>query len=241
LVKSSVRANLSITSALVAIGMAALALTLLPLKATATAGKRSLNGVVERYRPLVDAKLGAEFAKKGLSYPPPRVALLGLKHEKKLELWGGYGKDWHHVKTYRVQAASGGAGPKLQEGDRQVPEGFYRIIDFNPNSNYHLSLKLNYPNAFDRELARREGRSRLGGNIFIHGKAKSIGCIAVGDQAIEELFVLTERVGLANTEVIISPQDFRNRPFRPNPSHRPYWVPELYEAIQAALADFKSE
>ena len=71
-----------------------------------------------------------------------------------------------------------------------MPEGVYRIVALNPNSSYHLSMKLDYPTEFDLSKARAEGRTRPGSDIFIHGKAVSIGCVAVGDDAIEEIFVL---------------------------------------------------
>ena len=75
------------------------------------------------------------------------------------------------------------------EGDKQVPEGFYRIELLNPNSRYHLSLRVNYPNADDIERAREDRRDllNLGGDIMIHGGAESIGCIAIGNPAIEHL------------------------------------------------------
>ena len=237
----SLPGNAALTVVLSALGLAVLALVSPQLftEAQAMPDWRSMDSVIGRYGPQIDARLNAEFVHKGLSYPPPRLAVLGLKHEKKMELWGAYGGQWKFIKSYPLKAASGIAGPKLQEGDRQVPEGFYRITKFNPNSNYHLSLKLNYPNAYDRERARLEGRERLGGDIYIHGNAKSIGCLAIGDTAIEELFVLVERVGLANTEVLIAPHDFRNRPFKRNSRYRPFWLPELYQDIEAAMAGFQ--
>jgi hypothetical protein len=99
------------------------------------------------------------------------------------------------VHRYPVLAASGALGPKLRQGDLQVPEGVYRVLWLNPNSSYHLSMKLDYPNAFDREHARRDRRTDLGGDIFVHGRAVSIGCVALGDPAIEELFVLAADTG----------------------------------------------
>ena len=86
-----------------------------------------------------------------------------------------------------ILAASGVSGPK-REGDKQVPEGFYRIELLNPNSRYHLSLRVNYPNADDLERARQDGRalSTLGGDIMIHGGSASIGCLALGDPAVGE-------------------------------------------------------
>jgi murein L,D-transpeptidase YafK len=82
---------------------------------------------------------------------------------------------------------SGTMGPKRMEGDYQVPEGFYHINEFNPNSNYHLSLGINYPNASDRILSNTD---RPGGSIYIHGNCVSTGCIAISDEPIEELYVL---------------------------------------------------
>jgi murein L,D-transpeptidase YafK len=78
-------------------------------------------------------------------------------------------------------------GPKRVEGDYQVPEGFYYINDFNPNSSYHLSLGLNYPNASDKILS---DSIRPGSAIYIHGNCVSTGCIAITDFPIEEVYVI---------------------------------------------------
>ncbi len=124
----------------------------------------------------------------------------------------------------------------------QVPEGLYRIEALNPNSAYHLSLRVNYPNAADRDQARKDGRTNLGGDIMIHGNRVSIGCIAMGDPGSEDLFVLahdvsrTDRAGLGGISVILSPIDFRSTKF---PSHLPpppAWVTDRYQQINAALA-----
>jgi murein L,D-transpeptidase YafK len=112
--------------------------------------------------------------------------LIGLKAEKRLELWApdAAGRP-RLIKTYPILAASGGAGPKLREGDRQVPEGLYAIESLNPNSRFHLSLRIDYPNAADRRRAQAEARTGLGGDIMIHGSNVSIGCLAMGDPAAE--------------------------------------------------------
>jgi murein L,D-transpeptidase YafK len=86
---------------------------------------------------------------------------------------------------------SGAMGPKRMEGDYQVPEGFYYINEFNPNSLYHLSLGLNYPNASDRILS---DSSRPGNNIYIHGNCVSTGCIPISDVPIEELYYIASNV-----------------------------------------------
>jgi murein L,D-transpeptidase YafK len=108
-------------------------------------------------------------------------------------------------------AASGTLGPKLREGDRQVPVGIYEIESLNPNSAYHVSLRLNYPNAFDRAQAAKDGRTNLGRDIMIHGKSVSVGCLALGDEAAEDVFTLVADAGIQNVKVICSPVDFRKR------------------------------
>jgi murein L,D-transpeptidase YafK len=137
------------------------------------------------------------------------------------------------VRDYPVLAASGGPGPKLRQGDLQVPEGFYKILWLNPMSSYHLSMKLDYPNAFDRAQAAREGRTQLGGDIFIHGRDVSIGCLALGDPAIEELFVLVNDVGVGRVRVLIAPHDLRRHP-RPTPA-APAWLDGLYVRLEREL------
>lgn len=96
-------------------------------------------------------------------------------------------------------------------------------------------MKLNYPNAFDQEKAALEQRTNLGGDIFIHGKAVSIGCIAIGDEAISELFLLVYDIGRENVTVIISPNDLRKKP---RPEVDIEWVDELYDNIADALRKY---
>jgi murein L,D-transpeptidase YafK len=128
------------------------------------------------------------FTKEGVEYPPPELYLRAFKHERQLEVWAGTaGKPLKKVKTYAFCAASGELGPKRQEGDLQVPEGFYTIDLFNPTSAYHLSMRVSYPNDSDRILGRRP----LGGAIMVHGNCVSIGCIAIQDEPIEELYLMT--------------------------------------------------
>ena len=103
------------------------------------------------------------------------MSLVAIKDEKILELYARSADGtWKFVYRYTVLAASGGMGPKLKQGDKQVPEGVYAISLLNPNSRYHVSLRVNYPNAFDREMAAADGRENLGGDIMIHGKAASV-------------------------------------------------------------------
>ncbi|MFQ5569343.1 MAG: murein L,D-transpeptidase family protein, partial [Rhodothermales bacterium] len=154
-------------------------------------GKRTVAEAVERYAPGAIARLKPYFEQASIAFLPQEITLLAMKEERQLELWArDAASAFTFIRSYPIRAASGDLGPKLREGDRQVPEGMYRIVALNPNSRYHLSMKLNYPNAFDLHHAEREGRTAPGSDIFIHGKAVSIGCLAMGDPAIEELFVL---------------------------------------------------
>lgn len=168
---------------------------------------------------------------------PRHVAFLIFKQEKCLQVWTKNEGAWKFVKQYPVLAASGGPGPKLRAGDRQVPEGIYRVIALNPHSEFYLSMELNYPNKFDREHAHKSRRHDLGDDIFIHGGAKSIGCIAVGNPAIRELYGLVARVGIQHITVIIAPDDLRYKK-PPVEKHEPRWVPTLYVKIKKALQKF---
>ena len=207
-------------------------------RAPAAPGRRTVDQVLNRLGPAVDGRLAPFFARAGMSYPPQKVFLLAFKRERRLELWAADGGPPAFIRSYRILDASGHSGPKLKEWDMQVPEGIYRIVWLHPNSHYHLSLKLDYPNGFDREKARANGRTNLGGDIFIHGGDRSIGCLAIGDRPIEELFVLVARVGVDRVEAVLAPNDLRRGP----PASRadaPSWISELYLRIVAALVDFR--
>ncbi|MDR2165341.1 MAG: L,D-transpeptidase family protein [Zoogloeaceae bacterium] len=112
-----------------------------------------------------------------------------FKAEARLELYGkaSGAKRYGRIATYDICALSGGLGPKRRQGDRQVPEGFYEIDRFNPQSRYFLSLGLDYPNTADRLKNAADGDP--GGDIFIHGDCVSIGCLAMTDDKIQEIYL----------------------------------------------------
>ena len=188
------------------------------------------------FGPTVRSRLQQEFSAAGVTFPPRELVFLAFKDVRHLEVYArsAPADAWRFVKDYRVLGASGTLGPKLMEGDNQVPEGIYRAELLNPNSRYHLSIRLNYPNAFDREVAQRDGRVNLGGDIMIHGGRYSMGCLAMGDPAAEDLFVLTALAGERNVRVIISPTDFRDRTSR-LPGIVAPWLRELYLGIRTEL------
>jgi len=143
-----------------------------------------------RVRQARKSKLGTVqrlLARVGLSYPPRQVLLRVFKKERRLEVWARGDAAFKRVQDYAICAASGELGPKRRQGDYQVPEGFYHIAVFNPWSAYHLSMGINYPNASDRLLGYRPN---LGSAIMIHGNCVSIGCMAITDDKIKEVYLL---------------------------------------------------
>lgn len=197
--------------------------------------RKTVGDRVAEFGGVVRERLLPRFEKIGVAYPPRKIVFVGLKDERELEVWVSDGGALRHLKTYPILGASGTLGPKLAEGDRQVPEGLYRIELLNPNSLFHLSLRVSYPNAFDRAKAEAEGRTNLGGDIMIHGKRASIGCLAVGDEAAEDLFVLAAEAGVENIAVILSPVDFRVRSLPDALPDLPEWTSELYREIKREL------
>jgi hypothetical protein len=191
---------------------------------------------VAEYGPAARARLAPSFAAAGVDYPSHAVVLAGFKQERELHLYAADAVGvWRFVRSYPVLAASGVLGPKLMEGDRQVPEGFYRVELLNPFSRHHLSLRLSYPNDFDRARGAEDGRHELGGGIMIHGGRASAGCLAIGDPAVEELFVLAFDVGYENVEVVLSPVDFRLREPSSSLALETRWLPQLYAELREAV------
>jgi murein L,D-transpeptidase YafK len=192
----------------------------------------TVGSVLAQIGPANDTRWASRFAAHDLSYPPSALTLLALKEERQLEIWSGGDGVSRLIHTYPIFAASGAPGPKLREGDGQVPEGIYNLTALNPNSAFHLSIRVDYPNDFDRARAVEEGRTEPGTDIFLHGSNASIGCIAIGDPAIEEVFTLLARTGLPNCRMLIAPHDLRTKPA---PDLPPSWTRELYAELQAAV------
>ena len=148
------------------------------------------NKAASKTSPTEDS-LRKEFEAKKLNWPPEELYIRIFKYDRVLEVWvrQNNNKPFKLFKTYKVCMQSGTLGPKRMEGDYQMPEGFYYINEFNPNSNYHLALGLNYPNSSDKILS-DSLRLRPGGAIYIHGSCVSTGCIAIDNKPIEELYTL---------------------------------------------------
>ena len=149
----------------------------------------------------MEDSLKKQFEKQKLVWPPQEIYIRSFKYDRQLEVWvkGDLKEPFKLFKTYKICMQSGTMGPKRMEGDYQIPEGFYQINEFNPNSNYHLSLGLNYPNASDKILSDPQ---RPGNSIYIHGNCVSTGCIAISDEPIEELYIIASNVKANGQEFI---------------------------------------
>jgi murein L,D-transpeptidase YafK len=131
------------------------------------------------------ADFDGRLAAHGLAAGAP-VLIRIFKREFELELWMRRGEGFHRFATYPICRWSGGLGPKLREGDKQAPEGFYTVdaTQLNPNSRWHRSFNLGYPNIFDR------AHGRTGSFLMVHGGCGSIGCFAMTDGVVDELWRL---------------------------------------------------
>ncbi|HYV48447.1 MAG TPA: L,D-transpeptidase family protein [Myxococcaceae bacterium] len=197
---------------------------------------------VTEARAAAGPRIREAFQKAGVAYPPGEIFLRAFKLEQQVELWAGpKGKELTLVKRYPICALSGGVGPKRRLGDLQVPEGVYRIDRFNPWSNFHLSLGLDYPNAADRIAGAKAGTRDLGGDIFIHGACVTIGCMPLGDDAIDELYLVAldaRTGGQGGIPVHVFPHrldaDWLVQAGRQEPELLPFWrqLQPIYEAFE---------
>lgn len=136
--------------------------------------------------------------KKGMEVPSPMFIRI-FKEESEFEVWKQRSDGrFYHLKTYPICNWSGGLGPKVKQGDKQAPEGFYRIArsQMNPNSQFYLAFNLGFPNAYDR------ANKRTGDFLMVHGKCKSAGCYAMTDALIEEIYALARESYLGGQEYI---------------------------------------
>jgi murein L,D-transpeptidase YafK len=167
----------------------------IPISVCATVTGWADSGVPEERvaiaRQRVTPILIQRFAAAGLPYPVSSIFFRVHKMEREFELWARNDNDGSYrlVQVYPVLAASGELGPKRREGDRQVPEGFYQIDQLNPKSEFHLSLRINYPNASDQK---KSDPAAPGFDIYVHGGERSAGCLAMGDDAIEEIYIAAQ-------------------------------------------------
>ena len=168
------------------------------------------------------------FAAAGVAFPPRQLLFRGFKSDNELEVWAADEPTGplRRVAIYEICAASGELGPKRREGDRQVPEGFYRVSFFHDHSRFHLAMRIDYPNAADRHHGHP---TEPGSDIMIHGNCRSIGCLAMSDERIEELWVMGMALRSADPDAEVHVHLFPTREMkklllerRGDPHHR-FW------------------
>lgn len=156
----------------------------------------------------IPAKTLALMSEKGMDARSP-ILMRSFKKESELEVWKR-GRDGKYalLKTYPMCRWSGQLGPKLREGDRQAPEGFYEVApaSMNPRSSLFLSFNIGYPNAFDRSLGRN------GSHLMVHGACSSQGCFAMTDEAMSEIYALAREAFASGQRSF----QFQSYPFRMN-------------------------
>ncbi|MBC8012527.1 MAG: murein L,D-transpeptidase [Methyloceanibacter sp.] len=163
------------------------------------------------YMKPLSAQTRTLLAEKGMTEQQPILVRI-FKAESELEVWKA--KDdgrFYLFKTYPICSYSGGLGPKVEQGDRQSPEGFYLVSQeqLNPRSKYYLAFNMGFPNTYDRAYG------RTGANLMVHGDCTSSGCYAMTDAVIEEIFILA-REALQAGQPAFQVQAF---PFRMTPAN----------------------
>jgi murein L,D-transpeptidase YafK len=148
------------------------------------------SGGIGGFFPKADRPISPEIAKKmktkGMASTAPILARI-YKEESQLEIWKETGSGRYDLlETFEICKWSGKLGPKIQEGDRQAPEGFYTVNPYqmNPNSDYYLSFNMGFPNAYDRALG------RTGTHLMVHGACSSAGCYSMTDEQIADIYAL---------------------------------------------------
>ncbi len=166
------------------------------------------------------------FERAGILYNGFNLFIRVFKKEQHVEVWIREQKKTTFKKllTYRFCATSGSLGPKRKEGDLQIPEGVYHINHFNPQSNFHLSLGVSYPNASDKILS---DKKNPGGAIYIHGNCVTIGCVPITDDKIKELYIFAVEArnnGQKEIPIHIFPSHLSNDFLQSaSTEHRSFW------------------
>lgn len=179
------------------------------------------------------------FQNQSLKFPSKQIYLRAFKQEQILEIWATDNGLFKLIKTYKFSGSSGILGPKQCEGDLQIPEGFYEIEKFNPESNFHLSFKINYPNEID--AVRNKNEQNIGSDIYIHGGSSSVGCIPIGDENISELYWLCAKSYAYNSTIPIHIFPFRmdKEHFEKNALNYPN-LKSFWKSIQPLYLFFQS-
>ena len=183
----------------------------------------TINRELEAIRDKNFSVLRTEMVMKGMSMDNPML-IRAFKSEMQLELWvqSSYSPEYKLFKTYNICKKSGRLGPKLKEGDKQTPEGFYAVTPYrlNPNSKYFLSFNIGYPNEYDK------AHGRTGSHLMIHGECVSEGCLAMTNKNIGEIYLIVEQnFKYGHQEIPIHMYPFRMTEANLSAREDSYWYP----------------
>lgn len=197
----------------------------------ANGGKRAADAASR-----VNPRLAREMHKKGIAVGNP-VFIRIFKESRELEVWifNKQTKKYQEFKRYRIAGMSGELGPKLKEGDRQAPEGYYSVGRgaLNPQSRFHLSFNLGYPNQFDR------ANGRTGHSLMVHGNEVSVGCYAMTDYYIEEIYTLcAAAIGNGQTSLSVHCFPFRMTEEKMEAMKDQQWYP-FWKTLKAGYDSFE--
>jgi len=182
------------------------------------------------------AELKDKFKIAGEKYPPAKISLIGLKQERLLCLFAG-DKKQKLIAKFPLSTFSGKLGPKLKEGDLQIPEGVYKITGL--RASFRLSLCVDYPNDFDKRQAMADHRTNLGGDILIHNGTKSTGCLVLSMDDMAQIFTAAHDIGCKNLALIIAPCNLTSTKPEMDMSKQPKWLAGLYKKLGQQLNQYK--
>jgi TonB C terminal len=200
----------------------------------------TVDQALAKFGPDAKKRLLPCFQRAKVKYPPQQISLICFKDDGRLFLFakGEDGKQ-KQITSYQIVSNSGVQGPKLKEGDLQVPEGFYKITRLDAMT--HMAMWVNYPNPSDGANAKTDRRTDLGGNIQIHGGVYSTGCLVITNDDMAELLVLGHAIGCKNIELIVAPCNLLVKKPEVDFGKQPKWLPNLYKELKRALAAFPIE
>lgn len=192
----------------------------------------TVNQALQRFGPSARAVLKRRFTESGVAYPAAKITLIALKQERLVYLFAE-NKSPVLIGSYPLTTFSGKLGPKLRQGDLQIPEGVYQING--RAANFRLALKVKYPNLFDLRMASQDKRTALGSDILVHNGTVSTGCLVLSMPDMQELFIAANDVGLSNVTLIIVPCNLLKSSPDIDFNRQPAWVPQLYQSLKKKL------
>jgi hypothetical protein len=192
---------------------------------------------IRKFGPDAKNRLLPYFEHSNVPYPPDHLYLVCLKSEELLLVFAQDSKGkMKQIRSYSIVSNSGVSGPKLKEGDLQIPEGFYKITGLDAMT--HLAMWVNYPNAIDKLHARTDRRTNLGGYIQIHAGVYSTGCIVISNDDMAELLSVAYAIGYKNVDLLVAPCNLLDRAPDVDFKKQPKWLPGLYQQIKDELRRF---